>query len=182
MRAAIPKLVGAPVQRREDPALIRGEGTYVGDVEPAGTLHLAVVRSPYPHARVTAVDVEGAAKAPGAHLVLTPEDVADVAMPPPPDPKRNVPHRRPLVQGKALMPGDPVAAVVAETPALARDAADLVMVDYDPLPVVGDVEEAIDAPPLHEEFGTNVAYDRSHGDRADVEALPGPVVLEGTVE
>ena len=162
---AIPSFLGAPVQRREDPALITGMARYVDDITPNGTLYLALVRSPFAHAEVTGIDVEAAHEVPGVWAIITSEDVADVLMPPTPNPARNVPRRYPLVQGKALMPGDPVAAVVAETAAAAKDAADLVFVDYEPLDVVGDMEEAIEAPPIHPEFESNVAYDRSKGDR-----------------
>jgi carbon-monoxide dehydrogenase large subunit len=181
---SIPSFIGAPVQRREDPTLISGTARYVDDITPAGALHLAVVRSPFPHADITGIDAEAAWDLPGVWVVITPEDVAGVRMPPTPNPSRNIPRRFPLVQGRALMPGDPVAAVVAETAAAARDAADLVFVDYEPLDVVGDVDEAIDAPPLHSdlESGSNVAYDRSKGDRAAFDAAEGPVRLSGVVE
>lgn len=180
----IPSFIGAPVQRREDPALITGTGRYVDDITPVGTLHLAVVRSPFAHAEISDIDISAAEDAPGVWAVLTPDDVANARMPPTPRPDRNVPRRLPLVQGRALMPGDPVAAVVAESAAEARDAADLVFVEYEPLDPVGDVDEAIDAPPLHDglDSGTNVAYDRSKGDRAAFEAVDGPVKLSGTVE
>jgi carbon-monoxide dehydrogenase large subunit len=180
----IPSLIGAPVQRREDPSLISGTARYVDDITPSGALHLAVVRSPFAHAEVTAVDADAARDMPGVWAVITPEDVAEVRMAPTPDPSRNIPRRYPLVQGRALMPGDPVSAVVAETAAAARDAADAVFVDYEPLDVVGDVEEAIEAPPIHPdlESGSNVAYDRSKGDRAAFEAVEGPVRLSGVVE
>ena len=172
------------MQRREDPALVSGTGRYVDDIAPSGTLHLAVVRSPFAHAEITGIDTSAAENAPGVWVVITPEDVADVVMPPTPRPDRNIPRRFPLVQGRALMPGDPVAAVVAETAAAARDAADLVFVDYDPLDVVGDVEEAIEAPPIHRDLGSesNVAYDRSKGDRAAFEAIDGAVRLNGVVD
>jgi carbon-monoxide dehydrogenase large subunit len=172
------------VQRREDPALVSGTARYVDDIMPTGTLHLAVVRSPFAHADVTEVDISAAVDAPGVWAVITPDDVADVAMPPTPRPDRNVPRRYPLVQGRALMPGDPVVAVVADSAEAARDAADLVFIDYDPLDVVGDVEEAIDAPPIHDGLSSesNVAYDRSKGDRARFEAVEGSVRLSGTVE
>jgi carbon-monoxide dehydrogenase large subunit len=180
----IPSFIGAPVQRREDPALVTGTGRYVDDIVPVGTLHLAVVRSPFPHADITDIDVSAAKDSPGVWAVVTPDDVADVAMPPTPRPDRNVPRRFPLVQGRALMPGDPVAAVVAESAAAARDAADLIFVDYEPLDVVGDVEEAIDAPPIHRDLNseTNVAYDRSKGDRSAFDDVDGPVKLRGTVD
>jgi aerobic carbon-monoxide dehydrogenase large subunit len=180
----IPSFIGAPVQRREDPALITGTGRYVDDITPAGTLHLAVVRSPFAHAEISEIDVSGAEDTSGVWAVITPEDVANVRMPPTPRPDRNVPRRFPLVQGRVLMPGDPVVAVVADSAAAARDAADLVFVDYEPLGAVGDLDEAIEAPPIHEGLGsgTNVAYDRSRGDREAFKAVDGPVKLSGTVE
>jgi carbon-monoxide dehydrogenase large subunit len=182
--AVIPSLIGAPVQRREDPALVSGMATYVDDLAPSGTLSLAIVRSPFPHADVTSIDTSAAEDLPGVWAIITPEDVAEVVMPPTPRPDRSVPRRFPLVQGRALMPGDPVAAVVADTAAIARDAADLVFVDYEPLDVVGDVEQALEAPPIHRDLGsgTNVAYDRSKGDRAAFEAVDGPIRLDGVVD
>jgi carbon-monoxide dehydrogenase large subunit len=180
----IPSFIGAPVQRREDPALVTGTARYVEDISPVGTLHLALVRSPFAHADITEIDTSGAESAPGVWAVITPDDVADVAMPPSPRPDRNVPRRFPLVQGRALMPGDPVVAVVAESPAAARDAADLVFVDYEPLDVVGDVEEAVEAPAIQPGLSSesNVAYDRSKGDRAAFEAIDGAVKLSGIVD
>jgi len=160
--------------------LVRGLGRYTGDVLLPGMAHLVLVRSPLPHASITAIDVSAAREAPGVLDVLLPADVADVLMPPTPNPQRSVPARFPLVQGRVLMPGDPVVAVVAESVPMARDAADLVLVDYEPVPVVGDVEEAMSAPPLHGE--TNVAYDRSKGDRERFEALPGPIRISGVVD
>jgi carbon-monoxide dehydrogenase large subunit len=182
--ALIPSFIGAPVQRREDPALVSGNARYVDDIVPTGTLHLVIVRSPFAHADVTEIDISSAVDAPGVWAIITPDDVSDVAMPPTPRPDRNVPRRYPLVQGRALMPGDPVVAVVADTAAEARDAADLVFVDYEPLHVVGDVEEAIDAAPMHDGLSSesNVAYDRSKGDRAAFDAVDGPIRLSGTVD
>ena len=161
-----------------------GTGRYVDDISPTGTLHLSIVRSPFAHADITDIDVSAARESAGVWAVITPEDVVDVMMPPSPRPDRNIPRRFPLVQGRALMPGDPVVAVVAETPATARDAADLVFVDYDTLDVVGDVEEAIDAPPIHSglDSDSNVAYDRSKGDRSAFEAVDGAVKLSGLVD
>ena len=180
----IPSFIGAPVQRREDPALVTGTARYVEDISPVGTLHLAVVRSPFAHADITEIDTSGAESAPGVWAVITPDEVANVAMPPSPRPDRNVPRRFPLVQGRALMPGDPVVAVVAESPAAARDAADLVFVDYEPLDVVGDVEEAVAAPAIQQGLSSdsNVAYDRSKGDRAAFDAVDGAVKVSGIVD
>ena len=184
IEAAIPSFIGAPVQRREDPALVSGTGRYVDDISPTGTLHLAIVRSPFAHADITGIDISAARESAGVWAVITPEDVVDVMMPPSPRPDRNIPRRFPLVQGRALMPGDPVVAVVAETSAAARDAADLVFVDYEPLDVVGDVDEAIDAPAIHSglDSDSNVAYDRSKGDRAAFDAVDGAVKLTGVVD
>ena len=180
----IPSFIGAPVQRREDPALVTGTGRYVEDLSPVGTLYLALIRSPFAHADITEIDVSAAKEAPGVWAVITPDEVASIAMPPTPRPDRNVPRRFPLVQGRALMPGDPVAAVIAESAASARDGADLVFVDYEPLEPVGDVEEAIEAPPIHQGLGSesNVAYDRSKGDRSAFEAVDGTVKLSGTID
>lgn len=182
--AAIPSFIGAPVQRREDPTLVSGTARYVEDITPVGTLYLAIVRSPFAHADVVSIDAESAREMPGVWAVITPEDVMDVVMPPTPRPDRNVPRRFPLVQGRVLMPGDPVAAVVADSPAAARDAADMVFVDYDPLDVVGDVEQALDAPPIHDGLGSdsNVAYDRSKGDRAAFDAVDGAIKISGVVD
>jgi carbon-monoxide dehydrogenase large subunit len=184
VEAAIPSFIGAPVQRREDPALVTGTGRYVDDIAPAGTLTLTLVRSPFAHAEITEIDVDAAREVPGVWEIITPDDVADVSMPPTPRPDRNVPRRFPLVQGRALMPGDPVVAIVAESATVARDAADMVFVDYEPLEVVGDVEEAMGAPPIHPDLGSdgNVAYDRSKGDRSAFESLQGSFRLSGTVE
>jgi carbon-monoxide dehydrogenase large subunit len=155
--------------------------TYVDDIVPSGTLHLAIVRSPFAHAEVTSIDISAARDADGVRLILTPEDVAHIRMPPAPDPERRVPRRYPLVQGTALMPGDPIVAVVAETAAAARDAADLVFVDYEPLDVVGDVDAALEAPPMHPGQDSNVPYDRSRGDRSSFEALEG-IRISGMVD
>ncbi|HLF44355.1 MAG TPA: molybdopterin cofactor-binding domain-containing protein, partial [Acidimicrobiia bacterium] len=178
----LPSFIGAPVQRREDPALITGTARYVDDIAPSGTLHLAIVRSPFAHAHVTSIDIEEALEVKGVLLVITPDQVADVQMPPTPDPDRNIPRRYPLVQGTVLMPGDPVVAVVAESAAAARDGADLVFVDYDQLPIVGDVDQAIDAAALHDGQASNVAYDRTRGDRAEFDALEGEIRISGLVD
>ncbi|MEX2652549.1 MAG: xanthine dehydrogenase family protein molybdopterin-binding subunit, partial [Acidimicrobiia bacterium] len=82
----IPSFIGAPVQRREDPALITGTARYVDDMAPSGTLHLAVVRSPFAHASVTSIDFEAALQVRGVLLVITPDQVAAIEMPPTPEP------------------------------------------------------------------------------------------------
>ena len=178
----VPKFIGAPVQRREDPGLVRGTAAYVGDLHLPGMAHLVVIRVFAPHAKISQIDLEAAREAPGVRLLLAPEDVAGVAMPPRPNHERGIPRRSPLAQGRVLAPGDPVAAVVAATAEQARDAADLVFVDYDLLPIVGDPEQALDAAPIHPELGTNVAVDRSGGDREAFEGIVAPIMLSGTVD
>ncbi|MFQ5948286.1 MAG: xanthine dehydrogenase family protein molybdopterin-binding subunit [Acidimicrobiia bacterium] len=168
--------------RDEDIPLIRGLGGYLDDLAADGALHLAVVRSPFAHARVLRIDSHEAAGAPGVRLVLVPADVAELPITPRPDPTKRIPERFPLVQGVARAVGDPVAAVVVETPAQAVDAVGLVFVDFEPLPVAGDPEQALEAPPIYPEFGDNLAFERGGGDKADVDALGDGTVIEGTVE
>jgi carbon-monoxide dehydrogenase large subunit/6-hydroxypseudooxynicotine dehydrogenase subunit gamma len=154
-------LIGARVRRKEDPRLVRGRGRYVADIEPPGTLHAAVVRSPHAHARIRSIDAAAARARPGVHTVMLPDEVAGV----PGIPVRVHPRpelipflQQPLAQGKVRFVGDPVAVVVAETRYLAEDAAELVEVDYEPLPAVVDGRESVDrnAALLFEEQGTNV--------------------------
>jgi len=161
----IAALVGAPIKRREDPRLITGQATYVDDVKLTGMLHMAVLRSPYGHARITGIDVTAALQHPGVVAVYTAKDikgiVGNVAVAVP------VGHiaegmgiRLPLAEDKVRFYGDPVAVVIASDRYVARDARDLIEVDYEPLPAVVDTEKAMQsgAPLLYEQFGTNLAF------------------------
>ncbi len=130
---------------------------------------------------ITSISTDAAAGAPGVWAVYTGKDVAGLEVPPSPNPKRNVPRRYALAQDRVLMPGDVVAAVVAESPQAAVDALELIEVDYDPLDIVGDVESAIDAPPIHPDQQSNVAYERAKGDWEAVAAITG-VVVEGMID
>lgn len=173
MAIAPPKLVGAPVKRREDPRLITGSATYTDDVRLVDMAYLAVVRSPYAHARIRSINVERARRAPGVLLVLTGEDVQRLSRPLPVDAvvdNMKRPERYALATGKVRLVGDPVVAVVAEDRYLARDAAELVEVDYEPLPAVVDPERALepDAPRLYDEFPDNIAC-RKTGGEGDVD-------------
>ncbi len=175
--------LGQSVLRREDRPLLTGEGRYLDDLRLAGMQYLAIVRSPFAHARVLSVDVDEAVAAPGVSLVLTGADLAGTIATPKPRPDRRVPARPVLATDTVRMVGDPVAAVVADHPALARDAADLVFVDYEPLDVVSDPEAALDAPPLYPEYEDNLAFDRSSGDAGDLDGLDGAAVaVEGVVQ
>lgn len=168
------KYIGEKVKRTEDPRLIKGIGHYVDDIELAGTLHVAILRSQYAHAKLASINVDAAKSAPGVVAVYTYQDVEGkvgnvpcaAALP-----ELNVPKYPVLANGKVIFVGQPIAAVVATDKYKARDAVDLIEVDYDPLDVVTDMEKAAqpDSPVIHEEFGTNVAYLHTAG-IGDVEA------------
>jgi aerobic carbon-monoxide dehydrogenase large subunit len=158
-------LIGQAIVRREDPALLTGRGRYLDDVTPPGTLHAFVVRSPVAHARITDVDVTAARAAPGVAAVLTATDLTALGPLPGAEglpPGSANPVFPVLASPKVLWAGQPVALVVAQTPELAADAAELVAVDYAELPAVtGPVEAAApDAPLLHDDRTGNVALTR----------------------
>lgn len=167
------KYVGQRVKRTEDPRLIKGLAHYVDDIRLPDTLHVAFVRSMYAHARINSIDTTAAANSPGVVAVYTGKDIAEKIGPVPcaaalPDLK--VPDYRVLATGKALFVGHPIAAVVATDKYVARDAVDLIEVDYEELPVVVDVEAAaIGGAVIHENFGDNIAYKLTSGE-GDVEA------------
>jgi carbon-monoxide dehydrogenase large subunit len=161
----IAAMLGAPIKRREDPRLITGQATYVDDIKLTGMLHMAVLRSPYGHARIVSINTEPALQHPGVRAVYTAADlkgkVGNVAIAVPIGHITNgMGCRGPLAEGKVRFYGDPVAVVIADDPYTARDVLDLIEIDYEPLPVAIDVEKAMqpDAPVLYEEFGTNIAY------------------------
>ncbi|HZU66523.1 MAG TPA: molybdopterin cofactor-binding domain-containing protein [Ktedonobacteraceae bacterium] len=161
----IAAMLGSPIKRREDPRLITGQATYVDDIKLPGMLHMAVLRSPYGHARIKGINTEAARNQPGVVAVYTAEDlkgaVGDIAVAVPLGKMtEGMGIRKPLAEGKVRFYGDPVAVVIAEDRYTARDARDLIEVDYEPLPAAIDVEKAMqpDAPLLYEEFGTNVAF------------------------
>jgi carbon-monoxide dehydrogenase large subunit len=158
-------LIGERIRRREDPRLITGRATYVDDLKVVGMTYAAFVRSPYGHARVVHVDAQAARDLPGVIAVLTAADAnaAGWAASLPVAHKMadlKTPRHAPLADGEVRFVGDPVAVVVAVDPYVARDAADLVAVEYDELPVVVDPEKAMEsgAPLVHADLGTNVAF------------------------
>ncbi|HLI25501.1 MAG TPA: xanthine dehydrogenase family protein molybdopterin-binding subunit [Chloroflexota bacterium] len=154
--------LGLARTRVEDLRLITGQGQYVEDITLPGTLWLAFVRSPYPHARIARIDTAAAAAAPGVVGVFTGQDFPAIHPIPllPIVPNPRVPPYEPLAREVVRHVATPVAVVVAESRALAADAAQLVEVDYEPLPAVADAEAALadDAPVLWPEFGTNVCF------------------------
>jgi carbon-monoxide dehydrogenase large subunit len=167
------KYVGKRIKRTEDPRLIKGLAHYVDDIGLPNILHVAFVRSLYAHARINGVDTSEALKAPGVVAVYTGKDIATKVGPVPcaaalPDLK--VPDYRVLATGKALFVGHPIAAVVATDKYSARDAVELISVDYEELPVAVDVEAAAQGGPvIHEKFGDNIAYKFTSGE-GDIEA------------
>lgn len=176
-------IIGASVKRKEDPRLLSGQARYLDDVRLPGMLHAAVVRSPQAHARIGAIDTAAARGLPGVALVATAQDLGNPSRIPirlGPKPALE-PFLQPvLARGRVRYAGEPVALVVAADRRVAEDAAELVEVEYEPLPVVSDVEQATrpDAGALHEGTKSNVA-DRlltSTGD-ADATLAGAPVRL-----
>ncbi len=166
------KYVGERVKRTEDPRLIKGLAHYVDDIRLPDTLHVAFVRSLYAHARINSIDTTEALKVPGVVAVYTGKDIAKVGPVPCAAalPDLKVPDYRVLATDKALFVGHPIAAVVAKDKYTARDATDLVEVDYDELPAVVDVEQAANGGALvHESFGDNIAYKLTSGE-GDIDA------------
>ena len=177
-----PKLIGEPIKRREDPRLITGQGSYVDDLQPLGTLHMVIVRSPYAHARVTGIDVSAARNAPGVVAVLTPEDVQQSTEPVPVAAQlegMHMPLRHALTGEEVKFVGEPVVAIVADDRYLAADAAELVEVEYEELPAVIDPEQALEGGPLvHDELGTNLCVVSPIGDaEAAARAIEGAEVV-----
>ena len=157
--------IGASVERKEDARLLRGETRWVDNMTLPGMLWMAVVRSPYAHAKIGNVDLEKALAADGVVAAFSGAQLAEewagslpCAWPVTGDCR--IPQHRPLASDKARYAGDGVAVVVAESRALAKDAAELVEVDYEPLPAVTDVGEATSdsAPLVHDEYDENRAY------------------------
>src|SRR5205823_11611080 len=161
----ISAMLGSPIKRREDPRLITGQATYVDDIKIPGMLHMAVLRSPYGHARITSINTDAARQYPGVKAVYTAADmkgaVGNVVVAVPLGKiGEGMGIHGPLAEGKVRFYGDPVAVVIADDRYSARDARDLIDVDYEPLPAAVDVEKAMQqgAPLLYEEFGTNVPF------------------------
>lgn len=168
------KYIGRRIKRTEDPRLIKGLAHYVDDIKLPDTLHVAFLRSIYAHARIARLDTSEAAKAPGVVAVFTGEDVGEQIGPVPCASALEglkVPDHRPLARGKVYFVGHPIAAVVATDPYAARDAVDLIAVDYEELPAVVDAEEAAKptSPVIHEQFGDNIAYRLTAGE-GDIDA------------
>src|SRR6202790_178529 len=152
------KWVGQPIRRKEEDRLVRGKGIFVDDQKMTGMLHIRFVRSSYGHAKILRLDVSKAAALPGVVCTLTGAEVKGMVKPfieIGPDVGQKIADY-PMAVDKVVYQGEPVAAVVAETRLIAEDAADLVEVEYEPLPPVLSAEEALkDQSLVHPEMGTN---------------------------
>jgi len=186
---AMPRGFGTPLKRQEDPRLITGRGRFSDDVALPGQAHACFVRSPHPHARIRAIDPAAALALPGVLAVLTGRDAAA-------DGLADIPHRPvptnpnefplagrenapvfvapypPLPTDRARFAGEAVAMVIAETAALASDAAERVRVDWEPLPAVTATRDAVGsgAPRLWDSLDGNVCVDSVAGDARAADA------------
>jgi carbon-monoxide dehydrogenase large subunit len=170
-------VLGSRLLRKEDPALLTGEAKFTNDLAIPGALHLAVVRSPYAHAKITRIDLSAAKAAPGVVAVYSGADAQQLWASPMPSAwpvtadMKNPPHY-PLAVDKVCYVGDGVACVLATTDTAARDAAELVEVDYEPLGVVVGLEDALsDRVVIHADAGTNKCYQWD----LKIEGTPGQV-------
>ena len=168
--------------RREDGRFLTGQGSYVDDHRPARLLYAAFLRSPHAHARVVRIDASASLTLPGVAAVLTGEDVARSAKPvraASKTPAVKVTSFPPLALGTVRHVGEAVVMVAAESRYVAEDAVERILVEYEPLPVVTDMEQALrpDSPVLHDEVDTNLLVSREFG-RGDVdEALAGAALV-----
>ena len=163
--ATAERYTGGGVLRKEDPTLLTGQGTFVESITLPGMLHAAFVRSPFGAAAIGAIDADRAREAPGVVAVFTGTDLegewaAGLPMAWPVTEDIRVPDHWPLTPDVARYAGDAVAVVVAKTRAQAKDAAELVRVDYDERPAVVDIERALadGAPRVHDGYDDNRSY------------------------
>ncbi len=170
---------GQPVPRLEDDRLITGKGQFTDDLTLPGAVHMVLLRSPHAHAKLREVDTLHARSAPGVIAVYTNKDLAGAGIKPLPCvavmPNRDgspmfIPERHALAKDRVAHLGEPVAMVVAETAAQARDAAEMINAHYEELPAIADTVAALTAPPIHPGAKSNVALDHELGDKAAVDA------------
>ncbi len=179
--------VGRAMRRKEDPRMITGRGRYIDDIVVPGMLHVAIVRSPEAHARITSIDTSAAARRDDVVAVFTGDDLAaDFAAPmamvwSPPGVEINTPENWPVSRNEVKHVGDPVAVVVGTDRCSVVDAAEDVIVEYDAKPVVVDPEKALEdgSPLVWERFGTNRTHEwKVSGGDIDAALLDADVVVE----
>src|SRR5262249_24167660 len=157
------RFVSSDRRVREDRRFVAGKGRFAADIVPPGTRHVAVVTFPHPAARIVSIDKSAALALAGVHYVLDGRELAAATAPLLAGLDTPKVPRRPLAVDVARYAGEGVGGVVADSRALAEDAAELVRVDYEPLPFVLDGEEAYlpGSPAVHVEHGSNVLLDRT---------------------
>ncbi|MEJ0068323.1 MAG: hypothetical protein WDO24_05860 [Pseudomonadota bacterium] len=166
--------IGQPVPRTEDPRLLRGQGRYTDDVNLPGQVYAVMVRSRYAHGVIRGIDTTDARAMPGVLGVWTGADLdaagygllkCNITFPNRDGTPMKLPRRPAMPSDKVRFVGDPIGFVVAETPAQAKDAAEAVVVDIDPLPAVTDSKDAIKpgAPQLYDDVPNNIALDYHYG-------------------
>ena len=155
----LPKLVGERVKRREDPRLIQGRGTYVDDIALVGMQHIVFKRSDIAHGRIRSIDTSAAEAMDGVEAVFTGAQIAELLAPMPIGTPFPSPDHRAVAVDTVRYGGEPVALVVARDRYVAKDAADAIVVSYDPLPAVVDLEAAMTGKPavIHKDFPNNLA-------------------------
>lgn len=165
MTEAPERYVGGGVPRKEDPALVTGRANWTDNIKLPGMLHVALLRSPFAHARITNIDVSGALEQPGVVAAYTGEDLAEEWAAGIPcawqvTEDLTVPDHWPIARGEVKYAGDAVAVVVATDRYKAQDALEHIDVDYEPLDVVTNMEEAMKegSPLVHEDLGTNESF------------------------
>jgi carbon-monoxide dehydrogenase large subunit len=151
-------MIGQPLKRLEDPRLLRGEGQFLEDLRVDGLAHVAILRSPHARAAIHTIDTAAARALPGVIAVVTAQDLTGIGGVPA-EGYPGMPVQPPLARGTVRFAGESVAAVVAETAAVARDAVDAIGVDYEVLPAIVDAAAALEpgAELVHPELGSNVA-------------------------
>src|SRR3954465_7697015 len=160
-----PSLIGVATPRSHARRLAAGRGRYADDLRFPRLLHAAFVRSPHAHARITRIDVASALALKGVVAAFDGNGLAAVCKPWQTKldtwPAHRSAPQQPLARGRALWQGEPVVILLAESRALAEDAAELVQVDWEPLPALSTPEAALDAqsPLLHPELGSNLAFE-----------------------
>jgi aerobic carbon-monoxide dehydrogenase large subunit len=168
-------LFGSSIKRREDPRLITGKGIFTDDLKLPGMTYAQFVRSPFAHARILSIDASRARAHPGVAAVFTGQDLKAAGVNSIPVgwllPDIKVGSRMPLAVGKARHVGEPVAVVIADSPYIARDASELVDVEYEELPAVVEATDALDAATLvHDDAPGNRAFHWTIGDPAATNA------------
>jgi carbon-monoxide dehydrogenase large subunit len=186
--------MGGGVPRKEDPALVTGKANWTDNIKLPGMLHMTLLRSPFAHARITSIDASAAKEQPGVVGVFTHDDLAQewpggvICGAKVSEDQKN-PAFAPIVKDEVNYAGDVVAAVVATDRYVAQDALEFIEVDYDPLPVVVDMEEALKegSPLVHEDLGDNVCFTYTAGvenidqlfDQTDAQQAEGAAGIRG---